>query len=337
MTDLAAVAADLVSIGRGILAADESIGTMSARLEAEGIAASPDARRDYRELLVTSPGLSATVSGVILCGETFDQRTAAGVPFPEACRELGVLPGIKVDAGTSPLPGGNGATITEGLDSLGKRLAEYAAAGAAFAKWRAVIAIGTSDAWAIEANAHALARYAELCQEHGIVPIVEPEVLATGTHDIDACAVTTEQTLDAVFSQLSRANVALNAIVLKPNMITSGLDAAPEDADAVAAVTLAVLNGYVSEDVPGIAFLSGGQSNVDACTNLAAMNELAGSDAPWRLTYSFGRALVSDALRAWGGNPSQAADAQLVLLANSARAAAATQPADPDQADMVSA
>lgn len=337
MTDLASVATEMVSLGRGILAADESIGTMSARLEAEGIPASPDARRDYREMLVSSPGLSGTVSGVILCGETFEQTTAAGVPFPEACRELGILPGIKVDTGTSLLPGAGGATITEGLDLLGKRLARYAAAGAAFAKWRAVITIGVSDAWAIEANAHALARYAELCQEHGIVPIVEPEVLAAGTHDVNACASTTERTLDAVFNQLARANVELDGIVLKPNMVTAGLDGGSTDHQLTAAATLAVLQAHVPSEVPGITFLSGGQSNSDACANLAAMNELAGAAAPWRLTYSFGRALVSDALHAWGGEVSRAADAQLVLLANCARAAAATQPADPDQAELVSA
>lgn len=337
MTGLASVAADMVGLGRGILAADESIATMSSRLEAEGIPASAETRRDYREMLLSAPGLSATVSGIILCDETFGQMTADGVPIPEACHDAGILPGIKVDTGTSPLPGGKGATITEGLDSLGKRLAGYANGGAAFAKWRAVITVGVSDAWAIEANAHALARYAALCQEHGIVPIVEPEVLASGSHGLQECAATTEQTLDAVFRQLSGAGVALDSIVLKPNMVTAGLDAAPEDSEMTAAATLAVLHAYAPEEVPGIAFLSGGQTNSAACSNLAAMNRLAGSEAPWRLTYSFGRALVSDALHAWGGKAARAADAQLVLLANCARAAAATQPADPDQDDLVSA
>ena len=326
MTDLSRVAAELV--GRGILAADESTATMSARLEAEGIEASAQTRRDYRELLLTAPGLSEAVSGIILCGETFDQETSAGMPFPQASRDLGILPGIKVDTGTSPLPGRAGATVTEGLDGLGKRLEDYAARGAAFAKWRAVIEIGVSDGWAIESNAHTLARYAVLCQAHGIVPIVEPEVLATGSHDLDACARTTDQTLQAVFAALDRAGVALDGIVLKPNLVTPGLDGPSVDDTAIAQATFDVLTSSVPEQVAGIAFLSGGWSNARACAHLAATSRLAGADAPWRLTYSFGRALVSDALHAWHGEAMRAGDAQQVLLANCARAAAATRPVE---------
>lgn len=328
MTDLARTAAEMVGLGRGILAADESIGTMSSRLEAEGVQASAESRRDYREMLISAPGLSTTVSGVILCGETFDQETSAGVAFPAACRELGILPGIKVDTGTSPLPNGGGGTITEGLDGLDQRLADYAARGAAFAKWRAVITIGVSDSWAIESNAHALARYASLCQAHGIVPIVEPEVLASGEHSVADCFATTANALSAVFESLDRAGVVLDGMVLKPNMITPGLSSSSVDPATVAAATLDVLRATVPKEVPGVAFLSGGQTNTAACANLAAINAIAVQDDPWRLTYSFGRALVSDALAAWGGEPARAADAQLVLLANCSRAAAATRRAE---------
>ena len=324
MTDLAQVASELVRTGRGILAADESIRTMSARLEAEGIEASRESRRDYRELLLTAPGLAETVSGIILSDETFGDTLADGTPFPQASRALGILPGIKVDTGVSPLPKGDGATITEGLDGLGARLASYAERGAAFAKWRAVIDVQTASPYAVETNAHALARYAALCQEHGIVPIVEPEVLCNGPHDISVSAEVTDRVLAEVFDQLERQRVDLAGIVLKPNMVTPGLDGAPSTAQAVAAETIGVLGRRVPPAVPGIAFLSGGHSNEQSCTYLTAVNELAGS-SPWALTYSFGRALVSDALRTWKGDPARVEKAQQVLLANCGRAAAALE------------
>lgn len=324
MPQLNEVATTLVDAGRGILAADESVRTMSARLEAEGVEATPTSRRDYREMLLTAPGLSETVSGVILSDETFNQTLADGRPFPEASRELGVLPGIKVDTGVAPLPKGDGATVTEGLDGLGARLERYAADGAAFAKWRAVIDVRTTSPYALEANAHALARYAALCQEHGIVPVVEPEVLCDGPHDIGTSAQATAAALTAVFDQLQRNRVDLRGIVLKPNMVTPGLDGPPATAETVAATTVNVLGRHVPAEVPGIAFLSGGHSNEQACSYLGAINELA-ADAPWALTYSFGRALVSDALRTWKGDPVNVDAAQQALLANCRRASRAVQ------------
>lgn len=323
MPNLNDVAGTLVQDGRGILAADESIKTMSARLSAEGVEATERSRREYRELLITAPGLSAAISGVILCDETFWQRTSAGEPIPDACRDRGILPGIKVDTGVSPLAFGGGATITEGLDQLGTRLARYAANGAAFAKWRAVIDIRNCSDYSMFANAHALGRYAALCQEHGIVPIVEPEVLCDGSHDIDTCAVTTERMLEALFDQLDRNRVALDAMVLKPNMVTSGLDGPPVSAETVASVTLGVLGSFIPRAVPGIAFLSGGHSNAVACEYLEAINQV-GATAAWSLTFSFGRALVSGALRAWRGDPAKVDSAHEVLLDNCTRAAAAS-------------
>ncbi len=322
MSQLNDVATQMVTGGRGILAADESIKTMSSRLEAEGIEATATSRRDYRELLLTAPGLSAMVSGIILSDETFGQTLADGRPFPEACRERGVLPGVKVDTGTSPLPRGEGALVTEGLDGLGARLASYAERGAAFAKWRAVIDVTSTSPYALEANAHALARYAALCQEHGIVPIVEPEVLCSGPHDLGTSAEVTAAALDEVFDQLERQRVDLAGIVLKPNMVTAGLDGPPTTSETVAATTMNVLGQHVPDGVPGIAFLSGGHSNEQACTYLGAINELAGS-APWSLTFSFGRALVSDALRTWKGRPENVEAAQQALLDNCRRASQA--------------
>lgn len=322
MADLHSVASQLVESGRGILAADESVKTMSTRLTAEGIEVSKQARRDYRELLLTAPGLAETISGIILSDETFNDSLADGQPFPQACRDRGLLPGIKVDTGTSPLPKGNGATITEGLDGLGGRLADYAAKGASFAKWRAVIDVQNTSEYARDANAHALARYAALCQDNGIVPVVEPEVMCDGAHDLDACAEVTAATLVAVFDQLDRQRVDPSGMVLKPNMVTPGLKAEQVPAETVASATIQVLSSSVSTDVPGITFLSGGHSNETACDYLGAINDHAGS-APWSLSYSFGRALVSDALHTWHGDPGQTEAAQAALLANCRRASAA--------------
>ena len=323
MHELHAVATHLVGSGRGILAADESVKTMSSRLDAEGIEASPTARRDYRELLLTAPDLSASISGIILCDETFNDSLADGTPFPQACRDRGVLPGVKVDTGTTPLPRGGGATVTEGLDGLGARLAAYAAAGAAFAKWRAAIDIATASDLVLEANAHALARYAALCQEHGIVPIVEPEVLCGGIHGISDCADVTSRALLTLFDQLDRHGVDLAGIVLKPNMVTPGLDAPAASPGEVAAATNAVLRATVPDDVPGIAFLSGGHTPSNACGYLLASNAVSPTP-PWHLTFSFGRALVNDALHAWKGQNANVRAAQDALLLNCANAAAAS-------------
>lgn len=323
--DLHQVATTLVSGERGILAADESIGTMSARLAAEGIEPTETNRRDYRELLLTAPDLARTVSGIILCDETFRQELSDGAPFPAAARQRGVLPGIKVDTGTEPFIGAALATFTRGLDGLPSRLEEYAALGAAFAKWRAVIDVADPDDGALEANASALADYAVACQQHGIVPIVEPEVLCSGAHDLGACAEITTATLMTVFDHLDLRGVDIGSIVLKPNMVTQGLASAETMSSplVVADATLAVLRATVPMEVPGIAFLSGGHTNADACAYLTAINRLAG-DLPWQLTYSFGRALVNDALRAWGGDASQVGVAQSALLDNCARASRAT-------------
>ncbi|MFD1662390.1 class I fructose-bisphosphate aldolase [Streptomyces caeni] len=302
MTDqLAATAAAMVERGKGILAADESIGTMSDRLQQVGVEPTEENRRAYREMLVTTPDLSNGVSGVILCEETLRQSVADGRPFPEAMQALGLLPGIKVDTGARPLAGAPGETVTEGLDGLRGRLSEFAALGARFAKWRAVIVIGENlpSARARHANAHALARYAALCQEAGIVPIVEPEVMMTGAHSMSDCAAVTAETLAEVFAELRIAGVRLDGMVLKPNMVVPGKDSGetpgPEE---VAAATVGVLRDTVPASVAGIAFLSGGQSASAASANLDAMQKLP---APWPLTFSFGRALVAPALEAWAG------------------------------------
>lgn len=320
---LTETAQQMTSGGRGILAADESVKTMSARLEAEGIPASDLTRRDYRQLLLTTGGLSESVSGIILSDETFGQDLSDGRAFPIASRELGILPGIKVDTGTKPLSGHDGALITEGLDGLGARLASYAERGAAFAKWRAVFDVSTTTEYVARANAHALARYASLCQEHGIVPIVEPEVLCTGDHALTASAVTSRLVLAAVFDELNLAGVDLTGIVLKPNFVTPGLDAPAAPAGEVAAATYEVLRETVPAAVPGIAFLSGGHPTTDVCAFLADLSAVAGR--PWQVTFSFGRALVSDALRTWAGDSANVAAAQGRLLENCRSAAYATR------------
>ena len=318
---LAEIARRMTHAGRGILAADESIKTMSSRLEQEGIASSPTARRDYRELLITAEGLSDWVSGVIWSDETFGQDLSDGRPFPQAARELGILPGIKVDTGTSKLPGGGGALIPEGLDGLGDRLASYAERGAAFAKWRAVFDVPTITPYSARANGHALARYAALCQQHGIVPIVEPEVLCTGDHDLGASAQASSLALRSVFDELVQAGVDLAGIVLKPNFVTPGLDASPATAGTVAAATFGVLSDSVPADVAGIAFLSGGQPTADVCESLRELHRLG--ERPWPVTFSFGRALVSEALHTWGGDVRNVPSAQQVLVHNCRQAAQA--------------
>lgn len=311
--EVARIASDMVARDKGILAADESIGTMNSRLAGVGVAPTRQNRRAFRELLVTTPGLADGVSGVILCDETFRQFTSDGHPFPRVIAERGMLPGIKVDTGAKPLAGAPGVTVTEGLDGLRDRLAEYAGLGAAFAKWRAVIVIGEGLSFlrARHANAHALARYAALCQEAGIVPIVEPEVLMEGTHSARACAAATAAMLRDVFAELERFGVVLGGMVLKPNMVLPGkASGAATTPDQVARATISTLRGTVPEGVAGVAFLSGGQSAVAATANLAAMRDF---DAPWPLTFSFGRALVDPALSAWRGEPHRSVDGQNAL------------------------
>ncbi len=301
MDELRRAAAELVARPCGILAADESPGTMDKRLEGQGITASEDTRRAYREMLVTTPDLSDSVSGVILCEETFNQRLSDGRPFPEALTEIGLAAGVKVDTGAKPLAGAPGETVTEGLDGLRDRLQDFASRGAVFAKWRAVITIGPGlpTHRALRANAHALARYAMLCQEQGIVPIVEPEVVAAGDHTLDQCEAVTNFALLEVFAELAYAELDLPSMVLKPNMITPGLDRLDEtNAAEVAESTVAALRRVVPPEVAGIAFLSGGQPADLATQHLAA---IAACPAPWPLTFSFGRALVDQALHDWGG------------------------------------
>ncbi|MGQ0778395.1 MAG: class I fructose-bisphosphate aldolase [Pseudonocardiales bacterium] len=298
---------------RGILAADESIGTMSSRLEKVGVPASAENRRAYRQMLMTTPNLQSGISGVILSDETFNQQLDDGRGFPEAVTALGILPGIKVDTGAKPLVGAPGETVTEGLDGLRDRLATYAAGGARFAKWRAVINIGDGlpTVRALRANAHALARYGALCQEAGIVPIVEPEVLMDGEHTIARCAEVTTEALQQLMAELDEAGVDLAGTVLKPNMVVPGNksdeQASPEE---VAEQTVAVLRAVLPESLAGVAFLSGGQSPEVATANLAAMQVY---DTPWPLTFSFGRALVDPALKAWHGDPELVAEGQQAL------------------------
>ncbi|BBG04249.1 MULTISPECIES: class I fructose-bisphosphate aldolase [Pseudonocardia] len=310
---LRATARRLVAGGRGVLAADESIATMSQRLDHAGVPPSVRHRRDYRELLVTADRLAEGVNGVILCEETLRQRFADGRTFPTGIAELGMLPGIKVDTGTAPLAGAPGETVTTGLDGLPERAAEFAALGARFAKWRAVFRIAGDlpSAWAIRANAHALARYAADCLQAGLVPIVEPEVLAAGSHPLERTAAVTARVLAAVTAALADAGVDPGATVLKPNMVTAGSEAEEAEPAAVARATHDVLRATVSDDLAGVAFLSGGWEPVTAAANLAAIRELP---ALWPVTFSFGRALVSPALRAWGGDPAAVPAAQAALL-----------------------
>ncbi|MCW2632892.1 MAG: fructose-bisphosphate aldolase [Pseudonocardia sp.] len=332
MSQIRQVAAEMVAPGKGVLAADESIGTMNKRLDKAGVEPSEENRRSYRELLAATPGLSDGASGIILCDETLRQSFADGTPFPQATRARGVLPGIKVDTGAKPCPGLPGETITEGLDNLPARMAEYAEMGAAFAKWRAVITISGDELptdTGIRANAHALARYAAACQEAGIVPIVEPEVLMDGAHSIERCAEVTAAVHAAVFRELADFHVDPAGMILKPNMVIEGTeygeDSTPEQ---VAEATVEVLRRNLPDDLAGVAFLSGGQSPERATANLAAMQA---HQTPWPLTFSFGRALVDPALKAWHGDPSLVEAGQQALservLANAAAVRGELQPA----------
>ena len=295
-------ARELVADGKGILAADESNGTMSNRLEAVGISASPETRNAYRSNLFSANGYEKYISGVILFDETIRQSTNDGTPFAEHLTSLGIVPGIKVDKGVKGIPFCDGETVTEGLDGLDERLDEYYELGARFAKWRAVISISDDlpSKNCIRLNAHALARYSALCQQAQIVPIVEPEVLMDGTHDIDRCFDVTSEVLQEVFAELNNQQVALNGIVLKPNMVISGMDAANRaDIPTVASATVKCLSENVPDEVPGIAFLSGGQTSEEATAHLSSMNEMG--PHPWQLTFSYGRALQAEPLKVWSG------------------------------------
>jgi fructose-bisphosphate aldolase, class I len=312
LTELNNVATAMVAPGRGILAADESSGTIKKRFDAIGVESSEDNRRDYREMLFRSAeAMRNNISGVILYDETIWQKAKDGTPLVELIRKAGSIPGIKVDEGTKPLPECPGEVVTIGLDRLADRLPKYHEQGARFAKWRAVIDIGPKmPSYAcISANAHALARYAALCQAAQIVPIVEPEVLMDGGHDIDTCAEVTEFVLKETFQQLYYQKVALEGIVLKPNMMVPGKKSAKQaSVEQVADRTVRVLKNCVPGAVPGIAFLSGGQSDEDATAHLDAMNKIG--NLPWRLTFSYGRALQHAPQTTWAGKSENVAAAQ---------------------------
>ncbi|MEJ8574063.1 class I fructose-bisphosphate aldolase [Microbaculum marinum] len=309
------IAQAMVADGKGILAADESSGTIKKRFDSIGVTSTEENRRDYREMLFRADeAMKSCISGVILYDETIRQKAVDGTPLADLIKAAGSIPGIKVDAGAKPMAGFPGEKVTEGLDGLRERLQEYHKLGARFAKWRAVIDIaeGTPTWGCIKANAHALARYAALCQENGIVPIVEPEVLMDGpvaTHDADRCYQVTEWTLNTVFDELFEQRVLLEGMILKPNMIVAGKNASSQaGAEEVAEKTVRCLKSCVPAAVPGIAFLSGGQSDEEATQHLSLMNELG--PLPWKLTFSYGRALQAAALQAWGGKPENVAAAQ---------------------------
>jgi fructose-bisphosphate aldolase class I len=338
MNPLVATAQALMAPGKGLLAMDESAGTCNRRLAEFGIEQTEESRRRWRELLATAPGLSDSISGAILFDETLHQSTRHGVPMADVLRAAGILVGIKVDAGAQALAGCPGERITEGLDGLRDRLHHYASLGARFAKWRAVLSIGVGrpSRACIGVNAHALARYATLCQEAQLVPMVEPEVLMDGEHTLARCAEVTAEVLHQVFEQLYRQGVALEAAVLKPNMVVPGLACAePASADAVADATLSCLLRAVPAALAGIAFLSGGQAAGLATARLNAMQvrgttrgpafDSARPGLPWPVTFSFGRALQQPALRLWAGNDANCAAAQRALVHRARCNAAAAQ------------
>jgi len=308
------IANAMVEKGRGILAADESTPTCTKRFDSIGVDSTEANRNAYRDMLFTTPDMEEFISGVILFDETLRQSTLKdGTPFPEYLTNLNVIPGIKVDKGAHSLPGTEGEKVTEGLDGLDARLKEYYELGARFAKWRAVITINESEpsSTCVAANAHALARYAALCQENGIVPIVEPEILMDGSHTIEDSFIVTEEVLHSVFYELYGQNVLLEGMILKPNMVLSGYKCSEQaSVDEVAEMTVTMLKRCVPSAVPGIAFLSGGQSNEDATAHLNSMNRILGNSSPWNLTYSYGRALQASALDTWSGKEENVPAAQ---------------------------
>jgi fructose-bisphosphate aldolase class I len=312
--ELETVARAMVAPGKGILAADESMGTIKRRFDGIKIESNDNNRRAYREMLFTTKGLEEAISGVILFDETIRTAASDGTPFPLLLSKKGIMPGIKVDKGPVEIPGFPGETVTEGLDGLRARVKEYKELGAKFAKWRAVITIGDGipTYTCLEANAHALARYAALCQEGGLVPIVEPEVLLDGNHTIERCEEVTEATLRITFATLMRQRVLLEGMILKPSMVVSGKDN-PRQAgvDEVAERTIRCLKRTVPAAVPGIAFLSGGQSAVSATEHLNAMNKLG--TLPWQVSFSYARALQDPAIKAWKGEAANVATAQKIF------------------------
>jgi fructose-bisphosphate aldolase class I len=311
MADLHEIARALVAEGKGILAADESSGTIKKRFDSIGVESTEENRRAYRDLLFLTEGAEEFVSGVILYDETIRQTSADGTPFPKLLEQKGIIPGIKVDLGAKPLAGAPDETITEGLDGLRERLAEYRELGAKFTKWRAVLSIGEDrpSEYAIWTNAHALARYAALSQEAGLVPIVEPEVLMDGDHSIDDSYRVTERTLRAVFTELFDQRVEREGTLLKTNMVVSGYDSSEQaDVDTVAELTIRCLKTICPAAVPGVVFLSGGMSDEDATARLNAMNKRG--PHPWELSFSYGRALQAPALKAWGGDEGNVEAAQ---------------------------
>jgi fructose-bisphosphate aldolase class I len=307
-------ARELVAPGKGILAADESTGTIKKRFDQIGVESTDDTRRAYRQLLFTTPAIGEHISGAILYDETIRQASDDGTPFSEVLEKAGVIPGIKVDLGAKPLAFFEGETVTEGLDGLRERVAEYRELGARFAKWRATYVIDDErpSEFAVLANAHAMARYAALCQEGGLVPIVEPEVLMDGEHDIDACETATGRALEVLYTQLLEHHVELSGSLLKVNMVLPG-KGSPNQVDdaAIADATLGVLSRYVPAEVPGVVFLSGGMSDEEATSRLNEMNRRA--DAPWQLSFSYGRALQQPSLKAWAGMPENIEAAQAAL------------------------
>ena len=314
--ELASVAQEMVADNKGLLAADESTGTITKRLDSVGVASTEANRRDYREMLFRSDGIAHYISGVILYDETIRQSAADGTPLTQLLTDQGILAGIKVDTGAKALAGSETEKVTEGLDGLQDRVAEYVKFGAKFAKWRAVITIGDSipTIYCIKVNAHALARYARICQEGGLVPIVEPEVLMDGNHTVDRCAEVTELTLEILFSELFSQGVVLEGMILKPNMIISGKDCKKKaNIEEVAIRTLSSLRRSVPAAVPGIMFLSGGQSEENATAHLNAMNTRS-ELYPWALSYSYGRALQESVLQIWSGNTENNANAQRQLV-----------------------
>ncbi len=313
--DLEAIANAMVAKGKGILAADESTGTIQKRLAGINVESTEENRRAYRELLFTTEGAGDYISGVILFDETLRQSTKDGKPFVRCLDAAGIIPGIKVDKGAKQLAVALEEKVTEGLDGLREQLNEYSDLGARFTKWRAVITIGDGipSRYCIEANAHALGRYAALSQEAGLVPIVEPEVLMDGDHDIEHCREVTEATLHAVFHQLFEQRIALEGMLLKPNMVVSGKDCPTQaGVEAVAKITVKTLRRCVPAAVPGIVFLSGGQSEEEATVHLNAMNAIGSQ--PWELSFSYGRALQQSALQVWSGDPARVQAAQAAYL-----------------------
>ena len=315
LQDLQKIAQAMVAQGKGILAADESTPTIGKRFDTINTVSTEDSRRAYRELLFTADGAEDYISGVIMYDETLRQSTKDGIAFPEFLTDKGIIPGIKVDLGAKDIPGFAGEKWTQGLTSLRERLAEYYELGARFAKWRAVITIGSGipTPHCLEVNARALAAYAALCQEAGIVPIVEPEVLMDADNSLAVCEKVTSEILSLTFREMHNHGVALEGIVLKPNMVMAGKAHAHQSSVAeVAEATVRVLKRYVPAAVPGIAFLSGGQSSVDATKHLDAMNKLG--PLPWSLTFSYGRALQADALVAWAGKDENITAGQAAMM-----------------------